>query len=421
MRIHICGGTYGRFLNLCANHQIRLWNVCPAKSGYEASLYLKDFYGLKPLARKCRTRVRIKKKCGLPFFAYRHRKRKVFVLGLCFCGFFIFFLSGFIWRINVQGNLSLSRQTLMEYLQECDISYGTRKREIDCKALAAQLRGDFPNLTWVSVKLSGTELSVSVQENAQEGARGGEESEKKRGNTDAAAPGNSGADMTDSAHIIGSDLVADADGIITSMITREGMPLVSEGDEVKKGELLVRGSMEITDDAGTVVNYRYCDADADVFLRTTLSYSDSVPFAYDAMEYTGKKRYGFYVKLFGNYFGIDAGIRKLECADIVTDERQARLFDDFFLPVSAGILCAREYRNVALTYTPEEASALAEDRLQKFLSQNEEKGVQIFKNNVKIEISATSCLAKGTIEVIKKTGTRVRTEKQNLPQEGTDE
>ena len=39
-----------------------------------------------------------------------------------------------------------------------------QKRAIDCKQLSADLRNDFPNLTWVSVKLSGTELSINVQE-----------------------------------------------------------------------------------------------------------------------------------------------------------------------------------------------------------------------------------------------------------------
>ena len=35
------------------------------------------------------------------------------------------------------------------------------------------------------------------------------------------------------------DIVAEADGIIQKIITRKGNPLVREGSEVKKGEILV--------------------------------------------------------------------------------------------------------------------------------------------------------------------------------------
>lgn len=39
-----------------------------------------------------------------------------------------------------------------------------------------------------------------------------------------------------------TDLIADKNGVITSMITRKGVPMVSVGDTVKKGDLLVKES-----------------------------------------------------------------------------------------------------------------------------------------------------------------------------------
>lgn len=393
----MCGGSYERFLNLCANHRIFLWNVCPVQKGYEANIYLKDFFSLKPLAVKCRTRIRICKKCGLPFFLNRHRKRKVFAAGLLACGFFIFFLSCFIWNISINGNVSISRPMMMEYLMKQKIGYGTPKRVIDCKQLAADLRSDFPNLTWVSVKLAGTELSINVQENME----------------------NSGAAQTTRQEA--ADLVAEEDGTIVKMITREGTPLAAEGDSIAAGDVLVSGEMVITDDSGSIAAYRYCAADADIYIKTTLQYHDEFPLVHDTAEYTGKKRYGFYVKLFGKYLGIDLGLNAFETADIIGEEHQLCLLEDFYLPVSAGFLQANEYRITARAYTKEEAAALAGEHLQKFLAENEEKGVQIFENNVRIDVSVTTCQANGAITVIKKTGRAVRTEKTDLQQEGTDE
>lgn len=43
----------------------------------------------------------------------------------------------------------------------------------------------------------------------------------------------------------GFDLVAQTDGTIVSIVTRSGVPLVQEGQEVKKGDTLVQGAIPI--------------------------------------------------------------------------------------------------------------------------------------------------------------------------------
>ncbi len=395
VRIRICGGSYERFFNLCANHRILLWDLAPAEKGYEADLYLDDFFKLKPLAGKCRTRIRVCRKTGLPFFLNRHRKRKVFALGLLLCGFFIFFLSCFVWRISVDGNVRISRQVLMEYLAGQNVGYGTWKNSVDCKQLAADLRDHFPVLTWVSVRLQGTCLSVQVQE-------------------EIAAQEETPAD-------IACDLVADADGIIVNMITRQGLPVVENGDVVSAGDLLVKGEMPVTDDSGAVVSYRYAAADADVYIRTSIPYEDRFPLAHEVPEYTGRHHYGFYVNLLGRCFGLDLGLGRFEEEDVLGKERQLRLFADFYLPVSAALLETREYVTTVETYTREEAMGIAERKLRKFLAEKEEKGVQIFENNVKIDVTADSCRAAGTLTAVQKTGRRADLQKTDLSQEGTNE
>ena len=44
-----------------------------------------------------------------------------------------------------------------------------------------------------------------------------------------------------------------------------------------------------------------------------------------------------------------------------------------------------------------------------------EKGVQIFSNNVKIEVDHLTCISRGTLEIIEKTGREVPIEKQEQP------
>lgn len=392
VRILICGGSYERFLNLCANHRILLWNLFPAEKGYEANLSVKDFYRLKPLARKCRTRIRIKGKYGLPFFLSRHRKRKVFALGICCCGVFVYLLSCFIWNIQIEGNQSVSRQVMLEYLTENQIGYGTYKNSINCKELAARLRSRFSDFAWVSVKINGTGLLINVQEGTDIRLLEGREYED-------------------------SDLVSDVNGQIVSMITRSGAPQVLEGDNISAGDLLVLGRLDITDDSGEVIDYQYCAADADIYVRTEIPYHDEFSMEYELPLYTGKKRYGGYLELFGTYLGIPVGFDSFEEFDILEKENRLHILQDFYLPVSFSAITVREYRTEIRTYTKDEAICIADTKLQKFLSQKEEKGVQIFEKNVKIDVSATSCCADGTITVVQKAGKRVSTDKIDLQQE----
>ncbi len=56
---------------------------------------------------------------------------------------------------------------------------GTGKGSIDCKELAARLRMEFSDFTWVSVKLKGTRLFIDVTENTDSGAARRPEQKKK--------------------------------------------------------------------------------------------------------------------------------------------------------------------------------------------------------------------------------------------------
>ena len=50
-----------------------------------------------------------------------------------------------------------------------------------------------------------------------------------------------------------------------------------------------------------------------------------------------------------------------------------------------------------------------------------EKGVQISANNVKIEVDHETCISKGSLEIIEKTGSEVPIERREQPEERTTE
>lgn len=384
LRIRVTGGSYDRFLNLCANHGIALWNLEYADGGYEMDISLTGFRMLRPLARKSSSKVRILRRRGLPFFLHRYRKRKMLFAGMAFGLFVMITLSRFLWSIDIEGNEKITDGQILHYLEEVQISAGTRLSKIDCKDLAAKLRRQFEDFTWVAVSQDGTSLSIQVQENT--------DFSYVRETVKDTAP---------------ADLVADKNGTIVSIITRKGVPLVAKGDKVKKGDVLVKGVLDIVDDSGEVKGHQYCHSDADIQIKTTYQYKEKIPVTKVEKKYTGRKKTEYYVRIGNQYLAIPSGNLPFSQYDTIRDIRQLCLFQNFYLPFSLVIQEHLEYENVKVKRDETTVVGEAEKNLYKFFTKIQEKGVQIFKNNVKIETNEKYCMAKGTLILIENAGKSV--------------
>ena len=84
------------------------------------------------------------------------------------------------------------------------------------------------------------------------------------------------------------------DGIVESVVTRQGTPLIKSGEEVKKGQELISGIVNITDDSQEVVRYEYVQADADVYVRYTIDYYDTFPLTIEKKSLQGKRKMEFF-------------------------------------------------------------------------------------------------------------------------------
>lgn len=65
---------------------------------------------------------------------------------------------------------------------------------------------------------------------------------------------------------------------------------MSVGMEVKKGDILVSGSVPVYNEDATVKFYQYYDADADVYIRRQLRKKEELPLHYEKKEYTGEEK-----------------------------------------------------------------------------------------------------------------------------------
>ena len=256
LKIRVTGYSPERFLNLCKNKKIDVWGLEARHNAYDMYIRVNGFRKLKPILKKTQTRVTIEWRYGLPFFFHKYRKRKLFFTGTILCVILIYSFTFFVWDIHLEGNISITDDVLLEYLETQNVSHGMAKVKVDCEQIAKDIRKNFNDIIWVSASMQGTRLFIHVKENTDTFEMT-EEKEEPR------------------------DIVADKDGVIKSIVTRNGDPQVVAGDEIQTGNILVSGTVDVLNDAKEVIAYRYVTSDADIVLDRIVQYEDKIAKKYD--------------------------------------------------------------------------------------------------------------------------------------------
>ena len=365
LAIKVVGFSPERFMNLCSNHHLFLWDIVNHGDYYTMNISLKNFYKLKGFTRKTGTRVVITQRYGLPFLSVRMWRRKIFIAGLVGSLLFWLWMAVFIWAVEVEGNFFITTDMFQDFLVENGIRTGMNKKEVDIEKLEEAIRTKFDIVTWTSAKIEGTKLLIQVREN--------DLIQMEAGNADAAETEQ------------GMDLTANKDGVVVSMVTRSGVPLVHIGDEVKKGDILVEGAVPIYQDDGTVKRYEYCVADADIMLQCVYSLKEEIMEKHEEKHFTGKEKKQFFIIFGTKEIKMPLLGKKFDQCDMIEEKKQLKIFRNYYLPVYIGSNQYREYKVEEQIYTKEQVKVLFEEKLQKFIETLQEKGVQIVEKNVTIK------------------------------------
>ena len=202
--ILVRGENLERFLNLCKSRRIYMEKIRYREDGQlMAQMQAADFFRLRPLRNKTGVHIQIIQRRGIALLFLRIKK-KGFFAGMILGGILIFFLTGRIWNIHIEGNVRNSTGEILDFLDKQDIHHGMSQKKINCSEVAAAVRKKFPEITWVSARIEGTRLILNIQEGIIQ--------KEINSNT---SPCN---------------LIADKDGVITDMIVRRGIPVKKPGD-----------------------------------------------------------------------------------------------------------------------------------------------------------------------------------------------
>ena len=213
VKIELRGIGMEKFLNMAVNQGVLFWDVKRKKDSIQLKTTLKDFSELRKIVKKtdCHFSVIVKK--GLPFYFKKMNKRKGLIFGCILFVAIMYYLSSFIWFIQVEGNQTVASEKILDMTEKHGLRPGIKKDEIDILALAKAITAEDDKLVWAGIEIRGTRALVEVVEREEE-----EENFQGYG-----------------------DIVALEKGEIKKIIALSGHPLVDVGDEVRRDEILIAG------------------------------------------------------------------------------------------------------------------------------------------------------------------------------------
>lgn len=399
IRIRVIGYSAERFLNACSHKGIFLWGLKPVGPTYEMNITIKGFRQLKPIIRKTGTKVVIVRRFGLPFFLHKYRKRKLFFGGAFLFIVMIIAMSRFIWNIDITGNQSRTDESILEFLGSKNVEDGMPKSDVDCARIVKDIRKEYDDIIWVSASIRGARLIIQVKENEDSLPVVNKTEEEKE----------------QEARENATDIVADQDCIITDIVPRNGIAMVKEGDQVKKGDILISGQVPVNDDSGETIAYQYHKSDADIRGETAILYEDRQEAAYLEKEYLDVQKEEYYIRVGDRFLRLATIKNQYEEWEAHSRERQLRIGKNFYLPVSYGIRTANPYRSEEKKHTKKELRQILSLRFKRYLAELEKKGVEIIENSVKIYTGPEKAEAKGTLTVIMPIGTQAPSQLLEIP------
>ena len=326
-------------LNLCLSHGYPYTDVCCEEDGalrmrFPASAARRLIADCEARGIPCITVAQT----GLPFLFFRLRKRPGLLLGAVLALLLLVLSERFVWEIRIVGNETLGHEEICEILEENGLYVGSYLSDLDIPRLENRILIGTDRLSWISIHLDGTVARVQVIE-----AIGYERDEKK-------SPAN---------------LIATRDGQIEYLELFRGESVVSVGQAVKKGELLVSGIME-----SERVGCRFTRASGSVMARTERVLSVEVPLRYREKVYKDEKTlcrtvhfFDFSMKIFKSTGNIDSA------CDIIEKESVPDFLEGHTLPLSVTSQIARCYTEEWRERTPTEASHAAFSALEEELAQ----------------------------------------------------
>lgn len=227
-----------RFINLTIKNGIYIWDLNSGEKQLAGKMSLYDYFHIRTIARKARVRLKVTKRCGLPFAAQKYKPRIGAIAGLiCFFAI-IFIFSSFIWTVKINGLETLSYTYVESVLKDNGLYSGTYSAGLNISKIERDTIIKVDKIGWISINVQGSCATVEVKEKAV----------VPKSNDDEQKP---------------CIIKAAKDGVITSIKCYKGTIKVKEGSAVIQGEQLIDSVVE-----NKLGGFHFVHSDADIYAKT---------------------------------------------------------------------------------------------------------------------------------------------------------
>lgn len=266
LTIQIKGENSEHFINLASANSITIWNLYWQNGAIIANVALKNFLNIYKIRHQKKCKIKIINKHGLIFKTSKYNKRFGAILGSILFIAILYFLTNFVWIININGNKNVSKKEIIQNCSKIGIKEGISKNKINSKYAAQRLQLNNNKIAWCSFNVEGCVLNINITE-----AKSSDKEERE-------TPCN---------------LKASTDGKITKIDVSSGNANVKVGDIVSKGDLLVSG---INQNASSLV---FVHSNGEIIAETKREFSSDGNFIQSIIEPTGEVYKRRTVEFFG--------------------------------------------------------------------------------------------------------------------------
>lgn len=211
--VKVVGFCPEKFINVIVASGLRVWDIVTSPGELCFKTDLTSLKKLFALQKQTGYVLEVQKKSGLLIFAHFFWQRKFLLFGFICFWLILYYLSGMVWQLDMEGIVALDRSEVQNYLNAQGLEKWSRIRSLDLNAIEQQLYVRFPEIAWLAIERSGTKISIRIVEKQPDPLHVGEP----------------------------IDIVAEYDGIISEVMVIQGHPLVEPGMTVAKGDVLISG------------------------------------------------------------------------------------------------------------------------------------------------------------------------------------
>lgn len=288
-----------KIINLAWKNGIEIKNIERKNiTTIKLTINLKDYNKLEKLAKKTQCKFKILERNGIGFLILKLRKRRALILGSILFVIIIYYLSTFIWKIDITTEKNLSPYEIRMELSNYGVKEGVKKKNIDIYKLEEKIMKNNDSIMWIRIRIEGSLLKITASER---------QSPPK-------------VILIDDP----CNLVAKKDGEIVRVYTSAGTALVQKGDMVKKGDILVKGEQGKEGDEYNV------HAKGHVIAKTFYEEIKEVkPYKVDRNR-TGEKITNIFINFRGKKIFLKKTMNKFKQYDKIEDNKGPITFETYY-------------------------------------------------------------------------------------------